>query len=84
MYVFRWTNAEQSFQVRFTYIWRRSPNKYRVFFSLDDNENNATEPTDLYYQASGATFAYSFVNVAEMGIDILGMSQVRQYSEEKR
>jgi hypothetical protein len=42
----------------------------------NDNIHNVSTPDPLYYQASAAMFAYSFVTYAAMGVDILGMSQV--------
>ncbi len=42
----------------------------------NDNNNNSTPPSPLYYQASGAHFAYAFVRCAQLGIDIVGMSQL--------
>lgn len=42
----------------------------------DDNDNSAPVPSALYYQASGAQFAYAFVRFSQMGVDVIGMSQL--------
>lgn len=41
----------------------------------DDNGDLPPPPVE-YYKASAAQFAYAFVRFAELGLDILGMSQL--------
>lgn len=41
-----------------------------------DNDPNVENPPEIFFKASGAQFAYSFVHLALMGIDVVSMSQL--------
>jgi hypothetical protein len=41
-----------------------------------DNDPGVTQPEPLYFQASGAMFAYAFSRLAQMGVEAVMMSQL--------